>query len=112
MSTTFFLVIINGSPIGFFKNTRGLRQGDPLSPYLFVLGMEVFFLLIDKTKGEGFLSEYNIRSRNGEVTNVSSYAKKNHHLEETVHLERGKTYTHQKYVVQYPYLPPFLVQDA
>ena len=74
--------------------------------------MEVFSLLIDKAKRGGFLLGYNIRSRNGEVINVSSYAKKTRRLEEIVHIERGKTYIHQKYVVQYAYLPNFLIQDA
>ena len=71
ISTATFSVLINGSPCGFFRSSKGLRQGDPLSPYLFVLGMEVLSILINKAIDGGFLSSYKLRDISGYEVQVS-----------------------------------------
>ncbi|GJV62569.1 hypothetical protein Tco_1473397 [Tanacetum coccineum] len=48
VTTTSYSICVNGSLHGYFKGKRGLRQGDPLSPYLFTLVMEVLTLMIQR----------------------------------------------------------------
>ena len=61
MSIVSFSILINGVSAGFFRSTRGLRQGDTLSSYLFVLGMDILSRLVNKAVEENFLSGCKIR---------------------------------------------------
>lgn len=47
-----YMVIINGIPSHFFQAERGLRQGCPLSPLLFILAMNSLSIHINKAVSE------------------------------------------------------------
>ncbi|XP_057415840.1 uncharacterized protein LOC130710549 [Lotus japonicus] len=60
VTTLRFQVMLNGNPQVPFDPGRGLRQGDPLSPYLFILCGEVFSALIQKEIAFGMLTSIKI----------------------------------------------------
>ncbi|CAA7040466.1 unnamed protein product [Microthlaspi erraticum] len=51
--TPSFTVGYNGMVHGYFKGKRGLRQGDPLSPYMFVIAMNCLSIMLNNAAEEG-----------------------------------------------------------
>ena len=53
--TASYSLFINGEPKGFIKPSRGIKQGDPLSPYLFLLCEEGLSVLLRKVVESQYL---------------------------------------------------------
>ena len=55
ITTAHFSVLVNGNPTGYILPSRGLRQGDPLSPYLFLFCAEGLTALFRKAETDGII---------------------------------------------------------
>jgi len=71
ISTVKFSLIINGNPEGFFQSQRGLRQGDPMSPFLFILAMEGLNSMIRKASENGWLQGFSANANRGDAMEIS-----------------------------------------
>ncbi|VFQ78789.1 unnamed protein product [Cuscuta campestris] len=49
-------IMVNGDSHGFFPSERGLRQGDPMAPTLFLFCIEYFSRLLNKKAKEGLFN--------------------------------------------------------
>jgi len=64
-------VLVNGSPTDEFPLGRGLRQGDPLSPFLFLLAAEGFHVLMESLSRNNLFSGYQVgRTAETSVTHL------------------------------------------
>lgn len=68
-TTTSYSVCINGILHGFFKGTRGLRQVDPLSPYLFGLVMNILSQKLNDAAMDGKFY-YHPKCKKSELTHL------------------------------------------
>ncbi|KAM0853841.1 hypothetical protein ACQ4PT_050791 [Festuca glaucescens] len=61
LSSTKTKILLNGVPGDIINNKRGLRQGDPLCPMLFVKLMAVLNFMVQKEASEGLLTDVGAR---------------------------------------------------
>jgi hypothetical protein len=66
ISTVRFSILVNGTPSGFFYSSRGLWQGDPLSPFLFVMVMKPLSRMLIAALDQGNLTGFSVGSRESE----------------------------------------------
>ncbi|KAK4384511.1 Retrovirus-related Pol polyprotein from type-2 retrotransposable element R2DM [Sesamum angolense] len=63
VTSAHYSVVVNGGVHGFFAGARGLRQGDPMSPYLFVLVMEVLHMILQQLIEQDGEFQYHCRCK-------------------------------------------------
>ena len=71
MSNNWYSIVINGRRYGFFHSTRGLKQGDPLSPALFILGAEVFSKHLNFLYQNHLYIGFNMNKKGPQVNHLS-----------------------------------------
>lgn len=69
LTSTTFPLIVNGSPLKFLKAKRGLRQGDPMSPLLFVLGMKYLSRILKCTSQDEYFN-FHLRCKSIKLTHL------------------------------------------
>ncbi|XP_028055715.1 uncharacterized protein LOC114259878 [Camellia sinensis] len=63
-------ILVNGSPISEFIPVRGLRQGDPLSPFLFNIVAEGLNILLLRAPQRGLIKGVVVRSNDVRITHL------------------------------------------
>jgi hypothetical protein len=71
ISTVRYSVLVNGEPAGYFNSSRGIRQGDPLSPLLFVLVMEALSSMMVEAENRGLVAGFSIGPANNSGLRVT-----------------------------------------
>ncbi|XP_060186220.1 uncharacterized protein LOC132615628 [Lycium barbarum] len=70
-SNIWYSILINGSRKGFFHSSRGLRQGDPLSPALFILGAEVLFRMLNTLHNDNLYTSFSMNRFGPQISHLA-----------------------------------------
>ena len=71
ISTVKFSILINGSPFDFLRSSKGLRQSDHLSPFLFDIVMEALSRMLVAATAAGQFSGFTVGNVTGSLMTVS-----------------------------------------
>ncbi|GJU66381.1 RNA-directed DNA polymerase, eukaryota, reverse transcriptase zinc-binding domain protein [Tanacetum coccineum] len=63
-------ILVNGSPTSEFELSKGLRQGDPMSPFLFILAMEGLHAMVSKAVTTGLFKGASIGQGNISISHL------------------------------------------
>ncbi|GKD45668.1 putative RNA-directed DNA polymerase, eukaryota, reverse transcriptase zinc-binding domain protein [Tanacetum coccineum] len=70
LNSAYGSVLINGSPTKEFKIQKGLRQGDPLSPFLFILAMEALHVSLEEAKSKNIFEGVKVGYDKVDISNL------------------------------------------
>uniref|UniRef100_A0A803NV61 Reverse transcriptase domain-containing protein n=1 Tax=Cannabis sativa TaxID=3483 RepID=A0A803NV61_CANSA len=70
ISSVSFSVLLDGGPLKQFCPSQGLRQGDPLSPFLFIIGSEVLSRLLLREEATGHLHGFKVCPRSPPISHL------------------------------------------
>ena len=69
-TTVSYSILVNGEPKGMITSSRGLQQGDPLSPYLFLFCAEGLNALLCDATARGDIHGFSICRNDPKLTHL------------------------------------------
>lgn len=70
LSSVSYAILVNGSAKGWVKASRGLRQGDPLSPFLFTLVTDVLSRMLMRAKERNMMEGFRVGRNRTRVSHL------------------------------------------